>query len=81
MSDDEADSNEEAAVANIISHLKQEHHDSGIGMESGDTKSKFVGIVLEDQVMVDMMAHNKATGSGSMMDRLRHLGDDIIELS
>ena len=80
-SDDEADGNEEVAVANIISHLEQECHDSGVGMGSDDTKSKFVGIVPEDQVMVDMMAHNKVTGSSSMMDHLRHLGDDIIELS
>ena len=68
-------------MANIISHLKQECHDSGVGVGSDDTESKFVRIVPEDQVMVDMMAHSKATGSGSMMDHLRHLGDDIIELS
>ena len=31
--------------------------------------------------MVDMATHSKVTGSGATMDRLRHLGDDIIELS
>ena len=80
-SDDEADGNKEAAVVNIILHLKQDHHDSGIGMGSDDTKSKFVRIVPENQVMVGMTAHNKVTGSSAMMDCLRHLGDDIIELS
>ena len=53
-SDDEADSNEEAVVANIISHLKQDRHDSGVGMGSDDTMSKFVRIVPEDQVMVEL---------------------------
>ena len=31
--------------------------------------------------MVDLTAHNKATGSGTTMNHLRYLGDDIIELS
>ena len=31
--------------------------------------------------MVDMATHSKVTGSGATMDHLRHLGDDIIELS
>ena len=83
-SNDKADGNEDVAVANIIAHLKwdgQDCQDSGVGMGSDDTKSKFVGIVPEDQAMVDMTTHNKATGSGATMDRLRCLGDDIIELS
>ena len=49
-------------------------------MGSDDKKLKFVGIVPEDQVMVGMMAHNKVTGSSSMVDHLRCLGDDIIKL-
>ena len=44
-------------------------------------KPNIVGIVPEGQVMVDMATHNKATGSGATMDRLRCIGDDIIELS
>ena len=31
--------------------------------------------------MVDMATHSKATRSGTTMDRLRCLGDNIIELS
>ena len=68
-------------MANIIAHFKQYRHDSGVGMGSDDTKSKFIGIVPDNQVMVDITAHNKATGSSAMMDHLRHLHDDIIELS
>ena len=50
-------------------------------MGGDDMKSNFMGIVPEGQVMVDMATHNKVTGSGATMDCLRHLGDDIIELS
>ena len=61
--------------------LEQDQQDSGIGMGGDNSKPKIEGIVPEGQVMVDMTAHNKATGSGTTMDCLRHLGDDIIELS
>ena len=50
-------------------------------MGGDGSKLNIVGIVSEGQVMVDMATHSKATGSGATMDRLRHLGDDIIELS
>ena len=50
-------------------------------MGGDDSKPKIEVIVPEGQVMVDMTTHNKATGSGATMDRLRRLGDDIIELS
>ena len=80
-SDDEAEGDEPMAVANIVKHLEEDQHDSGIGMGGNGSKSNIVGIVSEGQVMVDMAAHSKATGSGATMDRLRHLGDDIIELS
>ena len=70
-----------AAVANIVAHLGQDQQDSGVGMGGDDTKPNIKGIVPEGQVMVDMTAHNKATGSGATMDHLRHLSDDIIELS
>ena len=40
-----------------------------------------MGTVSEGQVMVDMAAHSKATGSGTTMDHLRCLEDNIIELS
>ena len=59
-------------MANIVKRLKEDQQDCGIGMG---------GIVPEGQVMVDMASYNKATGSGATMDHLRHLGDDIIELS
>ena len=80
-SDDEAEGDELVAVANIVVHLEQDQQDSSIGMGGDDTKPNIMGIVPEGQVMVDMAAHNKATGSGATMDHLRHLGDDIIELS
>ena len=80
-SNDEAKGDDMVAVANIVVQLEQDQHDSGVGMGNDDTRPKIVGIVLEGQVMVDMAAHNKATGSGTTMDYLRHLGDDIIELS
>ena len=50
-------------------------------MGGDGSKSNIMGIVPDGQVMVDMAAHSKATGSGATMDHLRHLGDDIIELS
>ena len=80
-SDDEAEGDEPMAVANIVRHLEEDQQDSGVGMGGDGSKSNMVGIVPEGQVMVDMAAHSKATGSGATMDRLRCLGDDIIELS
>ena len=80
-SDDEAEGDEVAAVANIVRHLEQDQQDSGIGMGGDGSKPSIEGIIPEGQVMVDMVAYNKVTGSGATMDRLRHLGDDIIELS
>ena len=80
-SDDEAEGDEMAAVANIVAWLEQDQHDSGVGMGSDGMGPKIVGIVLEGQVMVDMAAHNKAAGFGATMDHLRRLSDDIIELS
>ena len=68
-------------MANIVLCLEQDQQDSGIGMGGDDLKPKIEGIVPEGQVMVDMTTHNKVTGSGATMDCLRHLGDDIIELS
>ena len=80
-SDDEAEGDEPMAVANIVRHLEEDQQDSSIGMEGDGSKPSIKGIILEGQVMVDMTAYNKATGSGTTMDHLRHLGDDIIELS
>ena len=80
-SDDEAKGDDMAAVANIVAWLKQDQHDSGVGMGSDDMRPKIMGIVLEGQVMVDMATHNKVTGSGATMDCLTCLSDDIIELS
>ena len=80
-SDDEAEGDELAAVANIVVHLEQDQQDSGIGMGGDNSKPKIEWIVLEGQFMVDMTAHNKVTGSSTTMDHLRYLGDDIIELS
>ena len=79
-SDDEAEGDELAAVTNIVACLEQDQQDSGIGMGGDDTKPEIMGIVPEGQVMVDMAAHNKATGSSATKDCLRCLGDDIIEL-
>ena len=80
-SDDEAEGDEPMAVANIVRCLEEDQQDSGIGMGGDGSKSNIVGIVPEGQVMVDMATHSKGTGSGATMDRLRHLRDDIIELS
>ena len=79
--DDEAEGDEPMAVANIVKHLEEDQQDSGIGMGGGRSKSRIKGIIPEGQVMVDMASYNKATGSGATMDHLRHLRDDIIELS
>ena len=79
--DDEAKGNKPAVVANIVAHLEQDQQDSGVGMGGNDSKPKIEGIVPEGQVIVDMTAHNKVTGSCTTMDHLRCLGDDIIELS
>ena len=80
-SDDEAEGDEPTAMANIVKHLEEDQLDSGICMGGDGSKSNIMGIVSEGQVIVDMAAHSKATGSGTTMDRLRHLGDDITELS
>ena len=80
-SDDEAEGDEPTAVANIVKHLEEDQHDSGVGMGGDGSKSNIVGIVPDGQVMVDMATQSKATGSSATMDRLRHLGDNIIELS
>ena len=80
-SDDEAEGDEPTVVANIVRHLEEDQQDSSIGMGGNGSKSNIVGIVPEGQVMVDMAIHSKVTGSGATMDHLRHLGDDIIELS
>ena len=80
-SDDEAEGDEPTAVANIVRHLEEDQQDSGVSMGGDGSKSNIMRIVPEGQVMVDMAAHSKATGSGATMDCLRHLGDDIIELS
>ena len=80
-SDDEAEGNEPMAMANIVKCLEEDQHDSGISMGGDGSKSNIVGIVPDGQVMVDMATHSKVTGSGTTMDHLRHLGDDIIELS
>ena len=74
----EAEGDEPMAVANIVKRLEE---DSGVSMGGDGSKSNIVGIVSEGQVMVDMATHSKVTGSGTTMDHLRHLGDDIIELS
>ena len=80
-SDDEAEGDEQVAVANIVSHLEQDQQDSGIGMGGDESKPSIKGIIPEGKIMVDMAAYNKATGSGATMDCLRCLGDDIIKLS
>ena len=80
-SDDEAEGDEPTVVANIVRRLEEDQQDCSIGMGGDGSKSNIMGIVSEGQVMVDMAAHSKATGSGATMDRLRCLGDDIIELS
>ena len=80
-SDDEVEGDEPTAVANIVRCLEEDQQDSGIVMGGDGSKSSIVGFVPEGQVMVDMGAHSKATGSGTTMDCLRCLGDDIIELS
>ena len=80
-SDDEAEVDELMAVANIVRHLEEDQQDSGVGMGGDGSKPKVKGIIPEGQVMVDMTAYNKVTGSGTTMDHLRHLGDNIIELS
>ena len=80
-SDDEVEGDEPTAVANIVKHLEEDQQDSGVGMGGGGSKPGIKGIIPEGQVMVDMATYNKATGSGATMDCLRHLGDDIIELS
>ena len=79
--DDEVEGDEPTAVANIVKHLEEDQQDSGVDMGGGGSKPGIKGIIPEGQVMVDMAAYNKATGSGATMDHLRHLGDDIIELS
>ena len=80
-SDDEVEGNEPMVVANIVRHLEKDQQDSGISMGGDGSKLNIMGIVPEGQVMVDMAAHSKATGSGTTMDHLRCLGDNIIELS
>ena len=80
-SDDEAEGDEPMAVANIVSRLEEDQHDSGIGMGSNNRKPEIMGIIPEGQVMVDMAAHSKVTGSGATMDCPRQLSDDIIKLS
>ena len=80
-SNDKGEGDEPTAVANIVRHLEEDQQDSSIGMGGDGSKSNIVGIVPEGQVMVDMAAHSKATRSGATIDHLRHLGDDIIELS
>ena len=80
-SDDEAEGDEPTAVANIVRHLEEDQQDASISMGGDGSKSNIVGIVPEGQVMVDMAAHSKVTWSGATMDHLRHLGDDITELS
>ena len=80
-SDDEVEGDEPTVVANIVRCLEEDQQDSGISMGGDRSKSNIMGIVSEGQVMVDMATHSKVTRSGDTMDRLRHLGDDIIELS
>ena len=80
-SDDEVEGDEPTAVANIVRCLEEDQQDSSIGMGGDRSKSNIVVVVPEGQVMVDMATHSKVTGSGATMDCLRHLGDDIIELS
>ena len=83
-SEDDAEGDEGASVANIIKNLEREElgcHDSGVGMGSNHSRPNFVGILPEDQTMVDMTAHYKAPGSGATMDHLRNLSNDIIKLT
>ena len=80
-SDNEAEGDEPTAVANIVKHLEEDQYDSSISMGGNGSKSNIVGIVSEGQVMVDMAAHSKVTRSGTTIDHLRCLGDDVIELS
>ena len=80
-SDDEVEGDKPTAVANIVRHLEEDQQDSGVSMGGDGSKLNIVGIVSEGQVMVDMATHSKVTGSGTTMDCLRHLGDNIIELS
>ena len=69
------------AVANLVKHLEEDQHDSGVGMGGDGCKSNIMGIVSEGQVMVDMATHSKGTGPSATMYHLRHLEDDVIELS
>ena len=80
-SDDEVEGDEVAAVANIVRLLEEDQQDSSIGMGGDGSKPSIKGIIPEGQVMVDMAAYTKATGSGATMDCLRHLSEDIIEMS
>ena len=80
-SDNEAQGDEPMVVANIVRCLEEDQQDSSISMGGDESKSNIVGIVPDGQVMVGMATHSKATGSGATMERLRHLSDDIIELS
>ena len=80
-SDNEAEGDEPTVVANIVRCLEENQQDSSVSMGGDGSKLNIVGIVSEGQVMVDMAAHSKVTRSGATMDHLRHLGDDIIELS
>ena len=80
-SDDDAEGDESTVVANIVRLLEEDQQDCSISMGGDGSKLNIMGIVPEGQVMVDMTAHSKVTGSGATMDHLRCLGDDIIELS
>ena len=46
-SDDEVEGDEVVAVANIVRHLEEDQHDSGLGMGGDGSKSNIVGIVPE----------------------------------
>ena len=83
-SNEEMEEDEQEAIANISDDLDLGDsgcHNSGIGMGSDSSKSKYVGIVGKDQMMVDMTTHYKATGSGVTMDQLKRLSDNIIKLT
>ena len=80
-SDDEVEGDEPTAVANIVKCLEEDKHNSGVSMGGDGSKLNIMGIVSEGQVMVDMAAHSKVTGSGTTTDHLKRLGDDITELS